>query len=304
MLQSNRLPPIAAAGPVEGRDRSMATLTEAQQTPEKGAAPEEIPAHWNPHAPTTRPRGWKSPTVTSMQLAGWSMLACFFLPLCRNCSGTVVRPVDAVTEAVGSNMTVSELLHTVTLLGAYGNGVLIATLITASACLASRTFWWRAFVIQYAASVTLGTVIACLIVGSSQQSASDRLSNVLMFIPPVVAGALWVRVAMHRGQLETAWSRLQHTWTMVAFFYLHLLCVFSQGVLFGYWLTLLALAGMLISVEVARLRMRHDLWNRSEPVCKPQFSLRTVFLWMTLVPLVVFYYRAIEPFANWLFKQP
>ena len=250
-----------------------------------------------------RPAGCKSPSVIGMQLAGWSVVACFFLPLCLNCSGAVVRPVDAVTDAASNSLTTGEVVHLVTLLGAYGNGALVATLLGLSAYFSSRALWWRAFVWQYAASMTLGTAIVALILFSGQETPKDRLGGALAFIPPLVASAAWVTRAIRRGQHEVAWARLQHTWTIVALFYLHLLCLFSQGLLFGYWLTLIALSGMLVSVELARLRMRHDLWDASQRIPKPQFRLRSVFLWMTIAPLVLAYYRSIDPLTQWLFSD-
>jgi hypothetical protein len=60
---------------------------------------------------------------------------------------------------------------------------------------------------------------------------------------------------------------------------------------------------MVVAVELARLRMVHDLWDASHRVERPQFTLRSAFLWITFVPLVIGYYQAIGPFVSWLFPE-
>lgn len=250
-----------------------------------------------------KPLGVRSPSILSVHMAGWLLLVCMFLPVCKSCSNTIERPVDGL--ALTPPIEVRDVVRVVTLLSVYGNGVLVATLLTISAYLASPTFWWRAFVIQYTLTVLIGLLFVALVVAQSPGSGTGSvpLENFLSCAPPPIAAALWIGGAIRRQARELAWARLQHCWTMGAFVYLHMLCLFNSQVLIGYWLTLLSLAGLVFAVELARYRMHHDLWDPTRPAGRPQFTLRKIFLWMTFFPLVVAYYQAIEPFCNWLYSS-
>lgn len=261
------------------------------------------PAEFEPAefvAPVGAPAGIRSPTVVSMQLAGWAVLACLFLPLFRNCSGTVVRPVEELSSAVASPVSTSSLVQAAVLLSVYGNGVLAAGLITISAWLCSRAFWWRSFLFQFAVCLGLAVIFASLVLSEPTPTLTARVSNGLIFIPPLVVASSWVALAIRRGAHELAWARLQHTWTIGALLYVHLMCIFAQQLLFGYWLTMIGLAGMMLAVELARHRMQHDLWDASQPAARPQFTLASIFLWITLIPLAIGYYQVVEPLAKWL----
>jgi hypothetical protein len=250
--------------------------------------------------PKSKPAGIASPTIISLHSAGWLLLLCLFLPVCKSCNGTVERPIDALV--VSSPMSTADILYCVTLLSVYGNGVLVAVLLTISAWLLSPVLWWRTFLVQFALTMTIGSVI----VGKSvtEATGSDRLEAVLTFAPPLLAGGLWIGSAIRRRAQEIAWARLQHTWTIGAFLHLQLLCIFNVELLSGYWLTLAALAGMVFAVELGRHRLQHDLWDANRPASRPQFTLRKVFWWMTFFPLVFGYYQSIEPFAKWLYGEP
>ena len=71
----------------------------------------------------------------------------------------------------------------------------------------------------------------------------------------------------------------------------------------GYWMTLASSAGMIFSVELARLRIEHDLWDAEQPVKKFQFSIWSLLAWMTFVPLAIAYFQAIGPLIEWLFPS-
>lgn len=249
-----------------------------------------------------RPAGIKSPTVLSMNLTGWLLLGCMFLPLCRSCGGTVVHPIDQLSSAFATPVHANDVGGAVLLLSVYGYGALAALLITLSAWFRSRALWWRSFWIQFALSVTLATVIACLIMIAPPPK--ERLSNFLAIVPPLAGATTWIAAAIRRGERPLAWARLQHIWTIIALVHLHLLCLFASDRLFGYWLTLVSLLAMVLTVELARHRLDHDLWDASQPVARPRFTLRQVFVWMTLLPLVVAYYQSIRTFADWFFPDP
>ena len=42
------------------------------------------------------PGGIKSPTVLSLQVSGWLLFICLWLPLCRGCGGTIETPISAL----------------------------------------------------------------------------------------------------------------------------------------------------------------------------------------------------------------
>lgn len=247
--------------------------------------------------PTT---GVLSPTTVGLHAAGWLMLACLFLPVSRGCNGAVVRPVNGLS--VSAPVHPSDLLGCAVLVTAYGNGVLIAFLITLSAWLHSRDFWWRSFAVQFAVTLGIGTTmmgLMTLYAGSLERWLQDTLS----FVPLLAGGTTWIALALRRGEQEQAWARLQHLWTIAGWVVLHLQCIFSTALLFGYWMTLCALAAQLFAVELASHRMHHDLWDRSHPVRMPQFSLGRIFIWMTVLPLVPAYYQAVSAVLDWFFHK-
>ena len=249
------------------------------------------------------PRGLKSPTVVSMQLAGWMLVACLFLPLCRSCGGSVLRPVEVISTSLSAPGHISSVFDGVTLLAVYCNGALAASVLAISAYRRNPAVLRRAFATQYAISLGLAVVFACLVLADESSSPKRTLVGGLAFIPPLVMAAWWVQSAWRRGDREAAWARLQHLWTFGALVYMHLMCIFATEVLIGYWLTLASLLAMVLAVELARHRMRHDLWDASRPPARIQFTLRSLFLWMTILPLVTGYYRAIELLADWLFPS-
>ena len=63
--------------------RNQARMTE------KPEALETDELKWN-----VKPKGLKSPTVISLQLAGCLVFICLWLPLCRSCSGTIETPIN------------------------------------------------------------------------------------------------------------------------------------------------------------------------------------------------------------------
>lgn len=249
---------------------------------------------------TDRPAGARSPTVIGLHAAGWLLLLCLFLPVCRGCNGAIVRPSDGLV--LTPPVHVADVVGCVALLAVYGNGVCIAVLITISGCLRSPTFWWRSFVVQAAISACIGlTIVGAVLVTSHTPKA--WLQQSLVFVPPLVGGITWVGLAFRYADPEQAWARVQHIWTIGAWLNLNLHCILSGALLFGYWVTLFALAGQLFAVELARHRMRHDLWDASHPTRRPQFTLGSLLAWMTILPLIFGYYQAVEPIVEWFFPE-
>ncbi len=249
--------------------------------------------------PTIQPTGLKSPTVISLQLAGLLVFACLWLPLCRGCSGTTRIPIETFKE--GSLTDVGDWLFNFMLLGSYCNGLIVAVLISVTAWFASERLWKVFFLAQFGLTLSIGVAL----VAYSIWRCTD-LKNLLetaLSAPPALFGfSIWVGLAIQRRALQSAWARLQHAWTIAALFFVHLLMLFQGSALFGYWLTLIGLVGMVVAVELARLRMQHDLWDPSQRVLRPQFSIRSILIWTAFFPIVFSYYRAIEPFCNWIFQ--
>ncbi len=246
-----------------------------------------------------RPAGLFSPTVLSLKLAGGLVFICLWLPLCRGCSGGAdVIPISKVQivpfepeKAFGSSLV----------LASYSNGLLVAISISIATLLHSEKIWKRFFLSQLV--ITLG-VSAAMIVGAMVYSDSPRdlLETILGSTPAWLAVAAWTGAAIRRHDYPTAWSRLQHTWTIVTCFFVHLLMIFQGQARYGYWLTIAGLIFQVIAVEVARHRMKHDLWDASSKVVRPQFSIRNILFWTAFFPIVLTYYQTITPFCDWLFK--
>ena len=76
---------------------------------------------------TVKPAGLKSPTVISLQLAGWLVFICLWLPLGRGCGGTIETPIDALK--LDSILDFGHLISICILLGSYSNGLLTAVLV-------------------------------------------------------------------------------------------------------------------------------------------------------------------------------
>lgn len=248
-----------------------------------------------------QPAGIFSPTVLSLKLAGWLVFICLWLPLCRGCGGgpdlvpiNVIQLVPIEPEKVFGSCL---------LLVSYSNGLLVALSVCVATLLHSEKIWKRFFLSQLILSLS---VSAAMIGAAMVTSDSPRalLETMLGSIPAWLGVTAWIGGAILRQDYTTAWARLQHTWTIIAYFYIHLLMIFQGQVRYGYWVTLTGLACQVIAVEVARHRMKHDLWDASSAVVRPQFSIRNILFWTAFFPIVLTYYQAIAPFCNWLFPAP
>ena len=247
----------------------------------------------------TRPAGLISPTIVSLQLAGWLLFICLWLPLCRGCGGSDKIPINSLQPI--SLTDVSGLFSNLIVLGSYSNGLIVALAMCIAAWFASERLWKVFFLTQFIITAVGGVVVVAFgIVHSS--NGKELVESSLGAIPPLVGFLIWVGIAIRRRQFPIAWARLQHAWTIVALFFVHLSMLFQGTVLYGYWLTMIGLGGLVIAVELAKYRMAHDLWLATKPVERPQFSIRRILVWTAFFPFVFSYYRAIDPFCNWLFK--
>ena len=247
-----------------------------------------------------RPAGLKSPTVISLQLAGWLVFICLWLPLCRGCGGAADKiPIDTLQPI--SITDVAGLFSNFMLLGSYCNGLIVAFSMCVTAWFRSERLWRVFFLSQFSLIATIA--VTALAFGIAQSPNSKSLVETILGEVPAILGVLiWIGIAIRRNEFPTAWARLQHVWTIVAFFFVHLMMLFQGSARYGYWLTMIGLGGLVIAVELARYRMQHDLWDASTRVVKPQFSIRSILFWTAFFPIVFSYYRSIETFCDWLYK--
>ena len=242
-----------------------------------------------------RPAGLRSPTVLGLQTSGWLLFSCLWLPLCRGCGGGPDKiPVQSLQVIP---FEAEHLIANFVLLGSYSNGLFIAFCAALSAWLVSEKLWRACFLTQF--FITSGISLA--VVGTAMlQSSHGRqlLTNVLVMIPALIGFFAWVGLAIRRQAYQVAWARLQHFWTMISLFLVHGLLIFEGRVLYGYWVTMVALACVVIAVEIASHRMKHDLWDSEAPVVRPQFTIRRILFWTAFFPIVFGYCQAIEAFCN------
>ena len=249
--------------------------------------------------PRIQPAGLRSPTVLSLQVSGWLLFSCLWLPLCRGCGGGADKiPVQSL------RIIPFEAEHQIAnfvLLGSYSNGLFIAFCAAISAWLVSEKFWRRCFLAQFFITSGISTIVVGVAMLYSS-SGRQLLTTVLVMIPALIGFLAWVGLAIRSQEYHFAWARLQHSWTMIAIFFVHGLLLFEGRVLYGYWVTMVALVCVVIAVEIARHRMRHDLWDSEAPVVRPQFTIRKILFWTAFFPIVFGYCQAIEAFGNWVYS--
>lgn len=257
--------------------------------------------HASDSKPTQEPSGLLSPTVVSLQLAGWLVFACLWLPLCNGCSGGAIKtPIDFLKPVTLGH--VGELFVNALILGSYCNGLFVAISMGMVAWIANERLWRLFFFSQFGVTLTTATVMVVIGLACS----SDRrnlLENFLFTVPTLLAISFWIVRAICRKDLQRAWARVQHAWTITAIFMIHMMILFEGSVLYGYWVTWVGQASLVIAVEIATFRMKHDLWDASQKVTRPQFAIRNILCWTAFFPLAFSYYQAIVPVCNWFFKS-
>ncbi len=248
----------------------------------------------------TKPAGLRSPTILGMQAAGWVVLACLWLPINRGCNGSITRPVENLR--LNPPIQMADIVLLGWMIGCYGNGLMAAMLLALSVIWCGETLWWRAFIAQLTCAGGLCLMTLALNLNPSNH-AKELTQNLLVLVPPMILSWSWIGLAMRYRQRQSAWARLQHSWTLVGLVMLQLQSLFSTKILYGYWVSIVGFVGLTFSIELARLRMKHDLWDRSAPALRPQFTIRGIFFWTTFCALVVGYYGAIGPILSWMFPE-
>lgn len=224
-----------------------------------------------------------------MQLAGWLLLACFFVPVAEGCDGKSTVPTNMLNSPAPSDL--ASIIVIVAVIGAYANGVVwgIVTLVTGA--FRSQRIFWAAFGLQ--CGLTLLGMLSLLVIEASQGSWRDLLEVLVNCFPLVVYLSICVILPLRRRQFLLAWTRFQQAWLVGVLVWMNLICIFSRTLKWGYPITWLASGLMFVAVLVASGRIEHDLWNSNSPVSKPQFSIRQTFIWTTGLAVVIAYYQLI-----------
>ena len=250
--------------------------------------------------PSKKPSGLTSPTVISLQLAGWLVFACLWLPLCNGCSGGAAKtPIDFLKPVTLGH--VRELFFNTLILGSYCNGLLVAISMGIVAWIANERLWRFFFFAQFGVTFTMATVL--VVIGLAWSTDQRNLLETFLFtVPTLLAISFWIVRAIRRKDFQRAWARVQHAWMITAIFMIHMMILFEGSVLYGYWVTWVGQASLVIAVEIATYRMKHDLWDASQIVTRPQFAIGNILCWTAFFPLAFSYYQAIGPVCNWFFR--
>ena len=231
---------------------------------------------------------WRTPTIVSSQAFGLLLLISFWLPFAEGCQGHIISPSGMFPS--DPLMTWSDWLVAMLVPNAFFNGVWVAGLLLLTGIFHCKKIWQTGFALH----LCLSAALLILMVYVQTGSVSDRKSGLEAFLgmlPVVTLPTLWVGWSIWKRQWSDVWARLQHVWTFVAIALLHVSLMLSRRLLFGYFFLLAGLLGMVVAVEVARNRMAHDLWDRSQPVGKFNFTIRGLMGWTTVLALVIGYYQ-------------
>lgn len=226
-----------------------------------------------------------------MNLAGWLLLASFWMPVSIGCDGNEQRASDILNASMD---TVNEqVVRSSAILFSYGDGSIWAMVLPLVACTGSRRLFASFFKMQLA-------VMLALLAAILYQDYWNRqlVEGLLELLPIMLFAAFFVIRPMLDGKLVYAWSRLQMLAILAVVIWLHLACIFSRSLLWGYFVCLLACVLMFIAVLVVRHRIEHDLWDSRLPVLKPQFSIKQTFIWSTALATLLFYYKHVEDLAR------
>lgn len=224
-----------------------------------------------------------------MQLAGWLLLACFFVPVAEGCDGKNTVPANIVNSPAPKDL--ASIIAIVAVVGAYANGVVWGIVTLVSGAFRSQRVFWAAFGLQ--CSLTLLGMISLMVIDAIQGTWRDVLEVSVNSLPLVVYLSICVFVPIRRRQFLLAWTRFQQAWLVGVLVWMNLICLFSRTLKWGYPVTWLASGLMFVAILVASGRIEHDLWNSNAPVSKPQFSIRQTFIWTTGMALVIAYYQLI-----------
>lgn len=240
----------------------------------------------------------KSPTVLSTQVATLILLASLWLPVGEGCKGSVITPASMVHFDPAQSFV--DWFFNWTVLTAFTNGLWIAGVITLAAIWKSKRIWQVGF--------TLQLVLTCLYLllmtafGAWEiESVKSAVEWMAFSVPVLTISVLWVGWSIQHRQWVIAWARLQHLWTFTAFVYFHLGLLFSKALFYGYFIVLAGLLGTVVAVEIAKNRMEFDLWDRSRPIGRFNFSIRSLMGWTTFLAVIIGYYQGIPVLLEQIF---
>ncbi len=225
-----------------------------------------------------------------MHLAGWLLLACFFVPVAEGCDGKSTVPANILDNP--APLDLASTLVIVAVIGAYANGVVWGIVTLVSGAFRSQRIFWAAFGLQ--CGLTLFGMLSLLVIESIQGTWRDLLEVFVNCFPMVVYLSICVILPLRRRQFLLAWTRFQQAWLLGVLVWMNLICIFSRTLKWGYPITWLASGLMFVAILVGSGRIEHDLWNSNAPVNKLQFSIRQTLIWTTSLAIVIAYYQLIS----------
>lgn len=224
-----------------------------------------------------------------MQLAGWLLLACFFIPVAEGCDGNSTVPANILESPAPIDL--ASIIAVAAVLGAYANGVVWGLVSLVTGAFRSQRIFWAAFGVQ--CGFTLLGMLSLLVIEAIQGAWRDLLEVSVNCFPLVAYLSICVILPLRRRQFLMAWTRFQQAWLVGVLVWMNLICLFSRTLKWGYPITWLASGLMFVAILVVSGRIEHDLWNSNAPVKRPQFSIRQTFIWTTGLAVVIAYYQLI-----------
>ncbi|MBX3420506.1 MAG: hypothetical protein KF752_03010 [Pirellulaceae bacterium] len=244
---------------------------------------------------------WRLTSVWATQISAWFWMVCLWLPLSVGSNDSIRRPIGIFH--VSSELFAEQGLTAASLIS-FSNIWFVAGGILLVAVTHSRALWIAGFALQALVSLLL-VVLMTVWTASEFQHPRDAIPPILAWGLPLILSAAWIgEAAWHRRWVDT-WARFQHCWTIMAWLFLQLMTfLFIRQLMYGYVVASLCLMTMVVSVELARCRMVHELWDRAAPVEPFHFSIRSLLIWMTVLAGIIAYYQGVNVFLTWLDEQP
>ncbi len=249
------------------------------------------PPNPQPATPATAIRPITSPTVRNLQLSGWVLFICLWLPVAKGCNGVDVYPIDGILD--GNLFSSWEgSLSRLSVLYAWGHALFLAVTVAASALLASPAIFRRTFSIQ---ALTLGVLLASNVFVSFKPMGSfyEYTRGVVFWIIPLSMLTWWMMRPFLSGAYWRGWARFHYLSALYSFVFINFACLFGTAHV-GYFVGLAALIWHCVAVEIASRRIVHDLWKPETIVAPMQFSISQIFTWMTVPPLVIAYFQVMS----------
>lgn len=225
-----------------------------------------------------------------MQLAGWLLLSCFFVPVAEGCDGKSTVPANILANP--APLDFASTIAIVAVISAYANGVVWGIVTLVSGAFRSQRVFWVAFGLQCA--FTLFGMLSLLVIESTQGTWRDLLEVSVNYFPLLVYLSICVFLPLRRRQFLLAWTRFQQAWLVGVLVWMNLICLFSRTLKWGYPVTWLASGLMFVAILIGSGRIEHDLWNANTPINRPQFSIRQTLIWTTSLAIVIAYYQLIS----------